>query len=170
MKCYILRWNLEKSHFTKEKYLQFLTDFRKCEDDVGLSWQIDQWEDAHKGDMFVILQNHSDNDGVLMIGKFESEPYEKISPYTGKSGHVIDLEILSAFDRTPEIKILVAFQLEKEFPEIDWRGGIHGELIDNFVADRLCIRIMDELIARDIWNEWTFSDFFEIKTVTMNEL
>mgnify|MGYP003333503915 CR=1 FL=1 len=82
-----------------------MTDFRKCEDDVGLSWQIDQWEDAHKGDMFVILQNHSDNDGVLMIGKFESEPYEKISPYSGKSGHVIDLEILSAFDRTSIIKL-----------------------------------------------------------------
>ncbi|MCQ2576554.1 MAG: hypothetical protein MJ162_07400, partial [Treponema sp.] len=151
MKCYILRWNLEKNHFTKEKYADFYKRWKETPEQVGLIWQIDQWEDAHKGDMFIILQDHSDNDGILVIGKFASEPYEKISPRTGNTGHMIDLEILTAFDRNPESKILVAFQLEKEFPEINWRDGICGELIDMFVADRLSIRIMEELMARDIW-------------------
>lgn len=163
MKCYILRWNQEKSHLTKEDYSKLLDDLHENYDEVALSWQIDQWEDAHKGDMFIILQNHSDNDGVLMIGKFASEPYEKISPYTGNSGHMIDLQILSAFDRNPESKILVAFQLEKEFPKIDWRDGVCGELIDMFVADRLSIRIMEELMARDMWDQWTFSEFFGVE-------
>lgn len=168
MKCYILRWNQEINHFTKEQYSRFLNDLHKYEGNVEISWQIDQWEDAHKGDMFIILQNHSDNDGVMMIGKFASEPYEKISPYTGNSGHMIDLQILSAFDRNPESKILVAFQLEKEFPEIDWRDGVCGELMDVFVADRLSIRIMEELMARDMWKDYTFGEFFGLETYTRN--
>lgn len=43
-----------------------------------------------------------------------SEPYEKISQRTGKTGHMIDLEILSAFDRNPESKVLAAF------PKVFW--------------------------------------------------
>jgi len=169
MKCYILRWNQEKNHFTKEQYSKFLDDLHEYEGDVGISWQIDQWEDAHAGDMFIILQDHSDNDGIMMIGKFASEPYEKISPYTGNSGHMIDLQILSAFDRNPESKILVAFQLEKEFPEINWRDGVCGELIENvFMADRLCARIIDEMMARDMWKDYTFGEFFGIETYTKN--
>ncbi len=44
--------------------------------------------------------------------------------------------------------------------------GVCGELIDMLVADRLSIRIMEELMARDMWNQWTFSDFFGIQQIT----
>lgn len=110
--------------------------------------------------MFIFLQTHSNNDGILIIGKFASEPYYKESKRTGYKGKVIDLQILSAFDRKPDSKILVTFQLEKEFPEINWQDGVCGELIDTFVADRLSIRIMEELMARDIWTNGPFQIFW----------
>lgn len=165
MKCYVFRWNPESSPLKKEDYQNFYNNYEQNKDDndISFTWEIAQWENAHKGDMFIFLQTHSNNDGILIIGKFASEPYYKESKRTGYKGKVIDLQILSAFDRKPDSKILVTFQLEKEFPEINWQDGVCGELIDTFVADRLSIRIMEELMARDIWNQWTFSDFFGIK-------
>lgn len=94
-----------------------------------------------------------------MVWKFASNPYERLNPKTCKTVHVADLEVLSVFDRDPDFKILVTFQLEKEFPEINRHEGINGELIDNFVADRLTLRINDELQARNIWDRWTFGEF-----------
>lgn len=37
MKCYILRWNQEKSHMTKEVYSKLLDDLHENYDEVGLS-------------------------------------------------------------------------------------------------------------------------------------
>ena len=163
MKCYILRWNQERNNFTKERYSQMLEDLNQNGQDFDFSWELEQWEEAEKGNMFILMQYNSDNDGIAIIGKFASDPYEIKNPKTGKKIHMVDLHILSAIDRNPESKILVTFQLEKEFPEIDWHGGIPGELIDMFVADRLSIRIMEEMMARDMWDEWTFSEFFGVK-------
>ena len=101
-----------------------------------------------------------------MIGKFASDPYERFNSKTGKTVHAADLEVLSVFDRGPDSKILVTFQLEKEFSEINWHEGINGELIDNFVADRLTLRINDELQARDIWDSWTFMEFMGMEIIS----
>ncbi len=100
-----------------------------------------------------------------MVGKFASEPYERLNSKTGKIVHVADLEFFSIFDRGPDSKIPVTFQLEKEFPEINWHEGVNSELIDNFVADRLTLRINDELQARDIWDRWTFGEFMGLEII-----
>ncbi len=158
MKCYILRWNPERNTFKQKDFEEFQTDFNNGEE-YSLRWEIEQWEEAEKGNLFILVQYNTANEGIAMIGKFASVPYERLNPKTGKILHVADLEVLSVFDRDPDSKILITFQLEKEFPEINWHEGVNGELIDNFVTDKLTLRIYDELQARDIWDKWTFGEF-----------
>ena len=158
MKCYILRWNPERNTFKQKDFEEFQTDFNNGEE-YSLRWEIEQWEEAEKGNLFILVQYNTVNEGIAMIGKFASDPYEIINPKNGRTVHVVDLQILSIIDRSPNSKILVTFQLKKEFPEINWHEGINGELIDNFVADKLTLRINNELQARDIWDKWTFGEF-----------
>ncbi len=158
MKCYILRWNPERNTFTQKDFEELQADFASGKE-VSLRWEVEHWEDAEKGNLFILVQYNSENEGIALIGKFASDPYEIINPKNGRTVHVVDLQILSMIDRNPDSKILVTFQLEKEFPEINWHEGINGELIDNFVADKLTLRINDELQARDIWDKWTFGEF-----------
>ena len=116
MKCFILRWNPERNTFTQKHFKELQADFAK-EEDVSLRWEVEQWEEAEKGNLFILVQYNSENEGIAMIGKFASDPYERIN----------------------------------------------GELIDNFVADKLTLRINDELQARDIWDKWTFGEFMGMK-------
>ena len=167
MKCYILRWNPERNTFKQNDFEDFQIDFNNGEDH-SLRWEVEQWEEAEKGELFILVQYNTNNEGIAMIGKFASDPYEKFNSKTGKTVHVADLEVLSVFDRGPDSKILVTFQLEKEFPEINWHEGINGELIDNFVADRLTLRINDELQTRDIWDRWTFGEFMGLEMYYLN--
>lgn len=125
-------------------------------------------EEAEKGNLFILVQYNTANEGIAMVGKFASESYERLNPKTYKTVHVADLEVLSVLDRGPDSKILVTFQLEKEFPEINWHEGVNGELIDNFAADRLTLRINDELQTRDIWDRWTFGDFMGLEMYYLN--
>ena len=149
MKCYILRWNRERNTFKQKDFEEFQTDFNNGEE-YSLRWEIEQREEAEKGNLFILVQYNTANEGIAMVGKFASEPYERLNSKTCKTVHVVDLEVLFVFDRGPDSKILVTFQLEKEFPEINWHEGVNGELIDNFVADRLTLRINDELQTRNI--------------------
>lgn len=165
MKCYILRWNPERNTFRQNDFEEFQIDFNNGEDH-SLRWEVEQWEEAEKGDLFILVQYNTNNEGIAMIGKFASDPYERFNSKTGKTVHAADLEVLSVFDRGPDSKILVTFQLEKEFSEINWHEGINGELIDNFVADRLTLRINDELQARDIWDSWTFMEFMGMEIIS----
>ena len=116
MKCYILRWNPERNTFKQKDFEEFQTDFNNGEEH-SLRWEIEQWEEAEKGNLFILVQYNTANEGIAMIGKFASAPYERLNPKTGKIVHVTDLEVLSVFDRDPDSKILITFQLEKEFPE-----------------------------------------------------
>jgi hypothetical protein len=165
MKCYILRWNPERNTFKQKDFEEFQTDFNNGEE-YSLRWEIEQWEEAEKGNLFILVQYNSENEGIALIGKFASNPYERINPKNSRTVHVADLEILSVIDRSPDSKILVTFQLEKEFPEINWHEGINGELIDNFLADKLTLRINDELQMRNIWDKWTFGEFMGISQFT----
>ena len=167
MKCYILRWNPERNTFKQKDFEEFQTDFNNGEEH-SLRWEVEQWEEAKKGNLFILIQYNTDNEGIAMIGKFASAPYERLNPKTGKIVHVADLEVLSVFDRDPDSKILITFQLEKEFPEINWHEGVNGELIDNFVADRLTLRINNELQTRDIWDRWTFGEFMGLEMYYLN--
>ena len=158
MKCYILRWNPERNTLKQKDFEELQADFASGEE-VSLRWEVEHWEDAEKGNLFILVQYNSENEGIALIGKFASDPYEIINPKNGRTVHVVDLQILSIIDRSHNSKILVTFQLKKEFPEINWHEGINGELIDNFVADKLTLRINDELQARDICDKWTFGEF-----------
>ena len=165
MKCYVFRWNPETSAIRKENFKEFYNQINEPDGENCFTWEIKDWQDAHKDDMFIFLQTHTDNDGIVMIGKLASEPYYKESKRTGYKGYVVDLEILTMFDRTPECKTLVAFQLENEFPEIKWHDGNCGELLEMLLADRLSIRIMDELCERGIWEHTTFAKFMGLEMI-----
>ncbi len=164
MKCYLLLWNPDCNTYKLSDHSQLVDDLINNGQDFEISWQLKHWQDAHKGDMFILLQCNTANDGIAMIGKFDSEPYEQKNNKTGKNVHKVNLHILSAFDRTPQSKILVTFQLKEEFSQINWKEGPEDELLEMFTADKLCLRIIDEMQARDMWNDSTFGDFFNIQT------
>ena len=112
MKCFILRWNPERNTFTQKDFEELQADFASGEE-VSLRWEVEHWEDAEKGNLFILVQYNSENEGIALIGKFASDPYEIINPKNGRTVHVADLEILSIIDRNPDSKILVTFQLKK---------------------------------------------------------
>ena len=54
MKCYILRWNPERNTFRQNDFEEFQIDFNNGEDH-SLRWEVEQWEEAEKGDLFILV-------------------------------------------------------------------------------------------------------------------
>ena len=169
MKCYILRWNPNISSYKQENHREFYNCLMNGLPFPTLNWSIYDWEDVEVGDVFILQQVGTENDGIAMIGTFSSGIYEDDSwKKDGTKIHYADLEPVSIFDRTTDCKILPAFQLEKEFPEIDWHKGHSGELVNQLVGDKLFARITEELIARDIWTEDFPEEYFSIPTIVFD--
>lgn len=80
MSLFILRWNPNISSFTKEEYSEVVTMVYEADQyPIGLNWSLKDWKKASKGDIFILQQVGTDNDGFVMIGKFASDPYESNS-------------------------------------------------------------------------------------------
>lgn len=75
----------------------------------------------------MLLQVGTDNDGIAMIGKFISEPYEADSwRKDGSRIHYADIQVFYACD-LDEKKFFRASYFESKFPAIKWHGGHSGE-------------------------------------------
>lgn len=91
------------------------------------NWSIREWQELHAGDAFVLLQVGTDNDGIAMIGKFISEPYEADSwRKDGSRIHYADIQVFYACD-LDEKKFFRASYFESKFPAIKWHGGHSGK-------------------------------------------
>lgn len=86
MKCYILRWNSERNTFKQKDFEEFQTDFNNVEK-YSLRWEIEQCEEAEKGNLFILVQHNTANEEIAMVGKFASESYERLNPKTCKTVH-----------------------------------------------------------------------------------
>ena len=116
MNAFILRRNPAISSYKMKDHLAVVSHAKKLETPNGFDWSVKEWQKLKAGDAFVLLQVGTDNDGVAMLGRFSSDPYEDKSwRKDGGKVHYADLEIFDAFNLEKE-KGFRAESLEKDFP------------------------------------------------------
>ena len=122
------------------------------------NWSIRDWHKVSAEDLFIMQQVGTDNDGIVMIGKFKGKCYEEQSwRNDGSVIHYADLLLFDAFD-ADEKNVLPAQKYENLFPEINWHHGHSGELLEFNLANRLLSQINKDLMECGLWNSGSFSE------------
>lgn len=159
MKVYILRWNPEISYFKKKNYNYILKMLKK--EDCFLDWSVYDWKKVKPGDAVVLCQVGTENDGIAILGKFISKPYERNSwRKDGTRVHYANIHIFTAFDRDIET-CLSAKSLESLFSEIDWHGGHSGIVLDTKTGKNLIAEIDKILEESKKTSDTNFSTFLK---------
>ena len=114
-KLYILRWNLNKSSYKKELHKDVVAHAKVYHFPKDFNWSIRDWKKVSAGDLFIMQQVGTDNDGIVMIGKFKGKCYEEQNRRNdGSVIHYADLLLFDAFDADEE-NVLPAQKYEKNF-------------------------------------------------------
>lgn len=74
MNTFILRWNPNISSYKMETHLDIISHAREMEFPNQFDWSVYEWQKVKDGDMVIMLQVGTDNDGIAMIGKIKGEP------------------------------------------------------------------------------------------------
>lgn len=147
MNTFLLLWNPSISSYTLDRFEEEFnfeeaaqSDFIDNEDYFpwDLNWTVRDWEKARDGDRFYMLRvGENQPNGIVMSGKFSSNPYVD-EDWSGKGRvvHYVDLELDAAF-HPDSPKILSTDILENIFPDINWRKGHSGQLLDEDTASKL---------------------------------
>ncbi len=155
MKTFLMLWNPAISSYTIEgceedfEYKYQETDFwdNPSYFPYDFNWSICDWKEARIGDRFYMVRVGKEGpNGIVMAGTIASEPYlgEDWSG-KGREVHYVDMDIEVAVHPDSD-KILSSDILEKLLPEIGWRGGQSGQLID-----KESVNLLDK-----IWREHIF--------------
>lgn len=141
---FILRWNPTISSYTMARLDSDMEDWAKGywnEDDFD--WSIYEWQKAHRGDRFFMVRVGDGNTGIMAAGRFTSEPY-KGEDWSGKGREVYYMQMeFEAVFHPERADIIGTEELERELPDIDWRKGHSGQMLNKESAERL------ELMWRD---------------------
>lgn len=153
MSLFILRWNPNISSFTKEDYSEVVTRVYEADQyPIGLNWSLKDWKKASKGDIFILQQVGTDNDGFVMIGKFASDPYKSNSwRKDGTKIYYADLILFTVFDRINK-KTMSAEEYEKLFDFTEWHSGHSGEYIEDEKAEKILKKISEDLQKEMLWD------------------
>ncbi len=155
---FILRWNPNKSSYKKDVHKDVVAHAKVYQFPKDFNWSIRDWKKVSAGDLFIMQQVGTDNDGIVMIGKIKGKCYEEQSwRNDGSVIHYADLLLFSAFD-ADEKNVISAEKYEKLFPEICWHHGYSGELLELNLANRLLSQINMDLMECGLWNRWSFGD------------
>ena len=137
MNTFILRWDPNISSYKMETHLEILSHVRNMEIPNEFDWSVHDWQKVKDGDMVILLQVGTDNDGIAMIGKITGNPEADESwRKDGSKAHYVYISIFDAFNPA-EQKDFRAENFENDFPKIKWHKGHSGELIDKATAKRL---------------------------------
>ncbi len=159
MNTFILRWNPAISSYKMEEHKKICERLKN--EVVFYNWSVREWENLHAGDAFVLLQVGTENDGIAMIGKFISEPYESDSwRKDGTKIHYADMQIFYACDLDKK-RSFRALYFEKKFSDIKWHGGHSGEKLSEQVSEELIARIDFSLKNTYGFESTKFSDFLK---------
>lgn len=139
IKHYLMRWNPSISSF-KEK------DFEECVANkkygvFRMSWSINEWEEARKGDLFYMMRVGDEKAGLVCLGQFISDPYPA-DDWAGSAKRRMYVDMICT-NHTPigERPHLTLDKLQHSIPEFDWAEGHSGVLLSEELADKL-----DELL------------------------
>lgn len=140
---FILRWNPEVSSYKMEHLDSDMEEWAKGYWNEDFDWSVHEWQRARKGDRFFMLLVGGDNTGIFAAGRFATAPtLKKDWANKGRDVYYTDLDFEAVFH--PERSdIVTTKELEREFPDVNWRSGHSGERIDVETADRL------EILWRD---------------------
>ena len=139
---FILRWNPAISSYTMARLDSDMEDWAKGywnEDDFD--WSIYEWQKAHRGDRFFMVRVGDGNTGIMAAGRFTSEPY-KGEDWSGKGREVYYMQMeFEAVFHPERADIIGTEELERELPDIDWRKGHSGQMLNKESAERLELMI-----------------------------
>ncbi len=140
---FLLRWNPSISSYTMGRLDEDMSEWAKGWWEEDFDWSVFEWQRARKGDRFFMVRVGEGNTGVFAAGRFTSDPYlAEDWSRQGREVYYMKMEFEAVFH--PErADIISTADLERELPEIDWRKGHSGELIEGEMTDRL------ELMWRD---------------------
>ena len=141
-RIYVLRWNPAISSYRLDDYIRDRAEFP---DGWCTDWSIYEYEEAKKGDHFVMMRVGDGNTGIVYHGDFASDPYRsKDWRRTGKIRYYIDM---NCFDATApdESPLLTADELYAAIPDVDWLHGHSGELLSPENALKLIALLKEKL-------------------------
>lgn len=139
---FLMRWNPAISSYTMACLNNDMAEWSEGFWEE-FEWSIYAWQQARKGDRFFMVYEGEGSTGIFAAGRFISQPY-KGKDWSGKGREIyyVQMEFEAVFH--PErSEIISTCDLEREVPNIDWRRGHSGELVDSETADKL------ELMWRD---------------------
>lgn len=156
---FTLKWNPNISSYTMKSHNKVLDKRRKGHFLGSSNWSVYEWQKLKPGDMYILLQVGTENDGIAKIGRFTSLPYGGRSwRKDGSKVYYADMLVLDAFE-TEHNATLPANLFESEFPELNWHGGHSGELIDSKTAEKLLSKIETELLNKKYWDNDKLEEF-----------
>lgn len=140
---FLLRWNPAISSYTMERLDQDMSEWAEGYWADDFDWSVHEWQRARKGDRFFMVRVGEGNTGLFAAGRFTSNPtLGEDWDERGREVYYAQMEFEAVFH--PErAEIVTTAELEREIPNIDWRKGHSGELLDSETADKL------ELMWRD---------------------
>lgn len=140
-KTFVLEWNPAISSYN---WAQFESDFNEGEVPWCFNWSIWDYNEAHRGDRFVMIKCGDGKTGIVMSGSFASEPYEA-EDWSGHGRQVFYADLdLDTFIHPEKCPMLTTEQLDAEMPEFQWKGGHSGRLLPTEYDDKLEI----------MWKKW----------------
>ena len=140
---FLLKWNPAISSYTMERLDNDISEWADGYWSDDFDWSVHEWQKAHKGDRFFMVRVGEGNTGVFAAGRFTSEPF-KDEDWSGKGREVYYMQMeFEAVFHPERVEIIPTEELERELPNIDWRKGHSGQMLDKESAERL------ELMWRD---------------------
>ena len=144
-KTYVLMWNPAISSVKMEDHNNNIPNLLEC----GCNWSINEYQEAKKGDRFVMIRCGEGKTGLVMSGIFDSNPYPD-SDWSGKGRKVHYMDLRPNFIANPEkADIITTSQLQEAIPGFDWSGGHSGRLLTPEQAGQLETLIAAYLKAVD---------------------
>lgn len=140
---FILRWNPSVSSYTMERLNDDMAEWAAGYWDNDFDWSVHEWQKARRGDRFFMVRVGEGRTGLFAAGRFTTDPFRG-DDWSGKGREVyyMQMEFETVFH--PErADIISTEELECEIPNIDWRNGHSGEMLDAESTERL------ELMWRD---------------------
>lgn len=132
-KTFVLMWNPAISSVTMEDHNESIPNIMT----EHFNWSVYEYQEAKKGDRFVMVRCGEGKTGIVMSGIFDSNPYQG-GDWSGKGRTVFYMDLEPNFIANPEkASIITTDELRQAIPTFDWSGGHSGRLLNEEQAKRL---------------------------------
>lgn len=132
-KTYVLMWNPAISSVTMNDHNESIPNLMT----ENFNWSVYEYQEAKKGDRFVMVRCGEGKTGIVMSGIFDSNPYQG-RDWSGRGRTVFYMDMEPNFIANPEkADIITTNELKQAIPTFDWSGGHSGRLLTEEQAKQL---------------------------------